>query len=259
MHFLIADDDAVHRSMLQRMVESLGHTADVAEDGSEAVASTRLRNYDVVLMDIHMPEMNGYDAARAISRASRAPFVAMLTADAGRESRANGLVSGARTVLNKPVRLDTLRELAETVRVATEENGHGPAASGPQSLAEPSVDSTEPIIDLPALERFRETMGADDDEFLEELESDFLVDAGRLADTIERHGARGDHAAMARAAHTLKSNAAMFGARRLSAQARAVEKLADAGLPYPWQPGVRRLRTEIDLVGRTLTARPYSA
>lgn len=254
MHFLIADDDAVHRTMLCRMVESLGHTADVAEDGSEAVASTRLKGYDVVLMDIHMPTMNGYDAARAISRSATAPFVAMLTADAGGESRALGLASGASMVLTKPVRIATLRDLAEAATAPR----HMPAGLGGHGFAWESHAAADvhepPVIDLETLGRFRSVMGADDLEFLEEIESDFLADADHLIDSIEAYGERPDHVAMARAAHTLKSNAAMFGALRLSMYARAIERLADAGLPYPWKPGVARLRAELGLVVNALSA-----
>ena len=236
------------------MIERLGHTADVAQDGQEAIACARVKDYDVVLLDIHMPSTNGYDAARTICSAKPHPYVAMLTADTEATARTASLVAGADAVLTKPVRLDTLRELAssaETVSCAAEVSVS--AALREQRNETESADLGESeVLDLKALRAFRDLMGAEDHNFIRELESDFTADARNLADSIERLGDRGDLTSMARAAHTLKSNAAMFGAMRLSSLARSLERLADTGLPYPWRPALGRLRIEIDLVDRVL-------
>lgn len=255
MNFLVTDDDPVQRTLLARMIEQLGHSADVARDGSEAIACARVKDYDVVLLDIHMPATNGYDAARTICSAKPRPYVAMLTADTEATSRTASLVAGADAVLTKPVRLDTLRELvssAETVSCAAEVSV--PAILEHRSDPGPADLDEYAVLDLEALRAFRDLMGADDPDFIHELESDFTADARTLADSIERLGDRGDLTSMARAAHTLKSNAAMFGAMRLSSLARSLERQADTGLPYPWRPALGRLRIEIDLVVQVLSS-----
>lgn len=253
MHFLVADDDPVQRTLLARMIERLGHSADVARDGQEAVASTHLKEYDAVLLDIHMPAMNGFDAARAMSREQHRPFIAMLTADVGRESRSAGFVSGADAVLTKPVRLDTLRDLVSSITASGDASAaHQGLSVGSAAAQATPGDHDEPALDLDVLRRFRTTMGAEDVAFIHELEEDFLRDAASLCDSIGRAGERQDFKAMARAAHTLKSNAAMFGAVRLARDARSLEKLADAGSPYPWQPLHRRVLAELDRVSDLL-------
>ena len=254
MHFLVADDDPVQRTLLARMIERLGHSADMARDGQEAVASIHIKEYDAVLLDIHMPAMNGFEAARLMSREARRPFIAMLTADVDRKSRTAGFVSGADAVLTKPVRLDTLRDLLSSIVASGDASAAHHGLSAGSIMAPGDIEPDEPTLDLDVLRRFRTTMGAEDTAFIHELEEDFLRDAGGLCETISRAGERQDFEAMARAAHTLKSNSAMFGAVRLARHARSLEKLADAGSPYPWQPLHRRVLAELHSVSELLTS-----
>ena len=67
-HILVVDDNSINRKKMRMAVERLGHTADVAENGTDAVAALRARNYDAVLLDIVMPEMDGFDVLRALKR-----------------------------------------------------------------------------------------------------------------------------------------------------------------------------------------------
>lgn len=67
-HILVVDDNGINRKKMRMAVERLGHTADVAENGSDAVAALRARNYDAVLLDIVMPEMDGFDVLRELKR-----------------------------------------------------------------------------------------------------------------------------------------------------------------------------------------------
>ncbi|HYY83863.1 MAG TPA: ATP-binding protein, partial [Beijerinckiaceae bacterium] len=111
LHVLIAEDGRVNRAVAVQALKSLGHTADVAMDGREAVAMARARHYDLILMDMQMPRMDGFAATRAIRALADfadTPIVA-LTANASASDRAACLASGMTGFLAKPFKATELR------------------------------------------------------------------------------------------------------------------------------------------------------
>jgi signal transduction histidine kinase/CheY-like chemotaxis protein len=113
LRVLVAEDNAVNQKVAARMLERLGLGADVAADGNEALQMYEMRPYDLILMDCHMPEMDGYAATAEIRRreGSRAhvPIVAM-TAEAMEGCRENCLQAGMDDYIAKPVKLEDLAE-----------------------------------------------------------------------------------------------------------------------------------------------------
>jgi CheY-like chemotaxis protein len=113
---LVADDNVVNQKIAVHMLEKLGLRADVALNGRDAVRMSAGRNYDAVLMDCQMPEMDGYEAAREIRGQEGAdrhvPIIAM-TADAFSTCRHRCLSAGMDDYLSKPVRLERLSEALE--------------------------------------------------------------------------------------------------------------------------------------------------
>lgn len=99
------------------MVELLGHSCDLAEDGAEAVAACEEHTYDAILMDIQMPKLNGVEATHAIRRmgGSKQPHIIAFTAYAFREDKERYLASGMDAFLSKPVRLEALLEALKQV------------------------------------------------------------------------------------------------------------------------------------------------
>jgi CheY-like chemotaxis protein len=109
MNILVADDHPVNRSMLQMLLGALGHAVDVVDDGAQACAITEIKVYDLVLMDLHMPVMDGLQAIVAIRARPRAPpRLVVVTADHSAESRADCLAGGADAVETKPLDLGKL-------------------------------------------------------------------------------------------------------------------------------------------------------
>jgi CheY-like chemotaxis protein len=108
---LLVDDDETVRNVLSRMLSSLGPHTEVASSGREAVRLFRERSYDLVLMDLHMPEMDGYQATAAMraheGAARRTPIIA-LTGAASESDRENSLEAGMDDHLWKPVQLEQL-------------------------------------------------------------------------------------------------------------------------------------------------------
>jgi signal transduction histidine kinase/ActR/RegA family two-component response regulator len=114
LHLLAAEDNAVNREVLAAMIDLAGHRVTFAEDGAAAVRAAQAQPFDLVLMDLHMPELDGIGATRAIRAMAgpmaRVPIVA-LTADVFPETRARCLEAGMNDFLTKPIGLPELMQL----------------------------------------------------------------------------------------------------------------------------------------------------
>jgi CheY-like chemotaxis protein len=111
LHILLAEDNVVNQKVAQQILGRLGYAADVAANGLEAVAAFERQPYDLVLMDVQMPEMDGLQATEAIRRtlpADRQPTIIAMTAAAMPEDRQQCLDAGMDGYIAKPVRLDEL-------------------------------------------------------------------------------------------------------------------------------------------------------
>lgn len=114
LRVLVADDNEVNRLVLETMLEGLGHTVGLAGDGAEALRAAEATPWDIILMDLHMPVMDGLEAARAILASTppgrpAVPIVA-LTADVFDETRASARSAGIVEFLTKPVNASDLRQ-----------------------------------------------------------------------------------------------------------------------------------------------------
>jgi signal transduction histidine kinase/CheY-like chemotaxis protein len=117
LRILLAEDNAVNQRVATLTLDRLGHRCDVAGDGEQAVAAVVAGDYDLVLMDLHMPRLDGIDATREIRRLvpGRRPRIVALTASATDESRRASLAAGMDDFLTKPLEVAELRRvLAET-------------------------------------------------------------------------------------------------------------------------------------------------
>jgi len=110
---LVVEDNQVNQLVAKRLLTRLGYIVDVASDGIEAVACFRDQSYDLILMDLQMPRMDGFEATREIramgERGKRVPIVA-LTANALPEHRDRSLADGMDDFISKPFNFETLAE-----------------------------------------------------------------------------------------------------------------------------------------------------
>ncbi|MBC7831590.1 MAG: response regulator, partial [Hyphomicrobium sp.] len=116
MRVLVADDNVVNRRMIRMLLGALGHTVDVVEDGALACLATQTQVYDVVLLDLNMPVMDGREAVVSMrARGKPAPRLIIVTADNTAESYAACMAAGADGVETKPLDLAKLSSImAET-------------------------------------------------------------------------------------------------------------------------------------------------
>ena len=211
---LVADDHPVNREVIQGQLGLLGLEADLAADGREALELWRRHRHGVVLLDIHMPELDGFDVARAIRREEEAgprrSGLIAVTANALKGEDERCYAAGMDGFVAKPLSLDALtRALARFVPGLGVEGG----ASGTRSGA-----SFDP-------EALRGLFGSDPARLSRLFET--FVDAAQ-ADLATLRTAS-NAAAQAEAAHRLKGAARMVGARVLADQASRVETTARAG------------------------------
>jgi CheY-like chemotaxis protein len=142
LHILLAEDHPVNQRLAVHLLEKWGHTVQVANNGQEAVAATALQTFDLVLMDVHMPEMNGFEATAAIrereaTTGERLPIIAM-TAYAMKGDRERCLEAGMDAYVSKPIQAQDL--------FSTIESFFGPddAVDHPANSIEESVVSQKP-------------------------------------------------------------------------------------------------------------------
>jgi signal transduction histidine kinase/DNA-binding response OmpR family regulator/HPt (histidine-containing phosphotransfer) domain-containing protein len=263
LRVLLAEDNPVNLRVAQLMLGKLGHTVDSVSDGLEAVRAVARVPYDVVLMDVQMPVMDGLEATRRI-RAShppeRQPHIIAMTASVLAEDEAACHAAGMDSHLPKPVRADDLRATLDAVVRLTPADAAGPAPREP--VIGPAVAPDEAVSRETLLrQRFTDIAGpepADDERtLLAALANSFVMTAPAaltaLSDAL--HG--GDAEAVQKQAHTLMGSAANVGAQALAAMcgsfeetARLGQLLGNTGL----DPALARAAGELDLTCRALIA-----
>ena len=216
MRILLAEDNEVNRKLALALLARMGYEADVARDGLEALSALRREPYDVVLMDVEMPELDGLEATRRIRSewpGDRQPRIIAMTANAMQGDRERCLEAGMDDYVSKPVRPEALAAAL----------GRAAPSAPPQN--EPSADGD--VIDGAAIEQLRAL--SDDDGFVRDIVASFLTDAPALLASLGEGVAEGDAETVRRAAHTLKSSAMTVGATALGRAAEELEATARAG------------------------------
>ena len=239
LRILLAEDNAVNQLVALRLLEKCGHTVVVAANGKKALEALDKDSYDLILMDIQMPEMNGWEATRAIREREREsgghiPIVAM-TAHAMKGDEEKCLASGMDDYLTKPIRIAEL--LAALDRISSHK-----ADSEIVLQSSSSPNSAGPAVDLAAtLERLD-----GDRSLFDELVEVFRNECPGLMGEIRRALVLQDAKRVERGAHTLKGSSSNVGAVAVSQAASEIESLASAGNLRGASEQCAALQTEIE-------------
>ncbi len=226
LSILLVDDSAVNRQVSVSMLKRMGYAPDVATGGAEAVASVVARPYDLVLMDVQMPEVDGVEATRRIRSLSgpRAAIrIVALTANAMPGDRERYLDAGMDGYLPKPLQPPALREVLMAAARALGRDGRPSPAPEP----EPSL----PPVDLEVLDALRETLSGEHPGLFEEVLESARVETQATVEALVQALRAGDTAGGREAAHALKSTSETVGARLLARHARVIELQCRAQLP----------------------------
>ena len=247
---LLAEDNPANQKVAVRMLEKLGYRVDVTDDGREALEALLKTAYAAVLMDVQMPDVDGYEATAEIRRREgeaddgrRVPVIAM-TANAMQGDREKALGAGMDDYLAKPVRQDKLAEVLS--RWVSRKPGleARPDAENGVAASPNAPNAPEPPLDEAVLAGLQDEGGPD---ILRELAGMFLDDApGRIGE-IRSSLQDGDPGGVERAAHTLKGGAGSMGATGMS---RLAAGLQEAGRGNDLSDAPRLLRELEDELGR---------
>jgi len=218
---LVVEDNELNQLVARGMVERLGFETDVAANGVEALEALASRAYDIVLMDCHMPVMDGFEATERIRETergrTRTPVVA-LTASALAADRERCLAAGMDDYLAKPIDPDLLAAVLERWSTPGQETDGVVARKG----AELSV-VRDPHLDPAQIEGLSELRTPDGGSLLATFIASFTRRADNRLETIRSCADRADDEALAMAAHELRGSAATIGAVRVASLCAELE------------------------------------
>jgi CheY-like chemotaxis protein/HPt (histidine-containing phosphotransfer) domain-containing protein len=229
LRMLLVEDNKTNQLVASKMLQGLGYTVDIAGNGFEAVAACTATSYDVVFMDVMMPEMDGLSATKAIRKLPPPhcdPHIIALTAVVQKEDRDLCLDAGMNDFLIKPVTKSAIAEKLEAFFAAAPAGT--PAAPAP--IPEPPSAAGDAERFAPATyAELAEALGPGGIGDVLEL---FLSDTERRFLVMREAAKDDDSERVKREIHSLKSSAANFGFLRLSTMAQALEQDA-FGLNWP--------------------------
>jgi PAS domain S-box-containing protein len=238
LRVLLAEDNPVNQTLATRILERLGHKVQVVNNGKEALGRAQAEEFDVILMDVQMPEMDGLEATAAIRDAEagtekHTPIIAM-TAHAMKGDREKCLSAGMDGYLSKPIRIDELKQAMSEIEK--------------QNADQFSEASFRAIGQLESL--LDSVMG--DRALLAEMAELWLVDSVKQENQIRTGLDSGDAVMVQRAAHALKGSVGTFQASAAQDAANQLEMSAKNGDLVGATKAFERLSTEISLVKQDL-------
>ena len=222
LRMLVVEDNEINRRLAVLMLEKLGHHFDIAKNGLEAVNAVEDKEYDAILMDCHMPVMDGYEATRRIRQIAATtpgrgtPRIIAMTANAMTGERERCAAVGMDDYLAKPVDIGLLREsLAKVPQTAVKQ-------------LEPTSHEAALLTSIrQAVEPLAEQLGADP---IADLLASFIQDTpDQLIELRQLAGLADQQPILRRAAHSLKGSVSLFGLAAFERTALQLEDLAIAG------------------------------
>ncbi len=259
-HVLLGEDNPVNQEIALLMLQTIGCTVTVAQNGREVLNHAKQSTHDLILMDCQMPEMDGFEATRLIREweqsGSRTPIpIIALTAHATPGDREHCLATGMSDYLSKPFSMKRLQAvLSSWLRpsigaLKREEPPAGlvslkrsiPVASSPEPAADASL-----VVDQKAWKSITSLQRPGKEDALAKILSLYLLDSQDLVNRLREGMLAGDAQAVNQAAHSLKSRSSVLGAVTLSKLCRQFEDLSRQGQLAEAEPLLAQLGAAFD-------------
>lgn len=212
---LVVEDNPVNQMVAIRMLEKLGFPADVAGNGSLGLEAIAQQHYDLVLMDMMMPVLNGVDATRQLRAREKPgqhlPVIAM-TANISEIDRETCIAAGMDDFLPKPIAIDAMKIILARWLKLDEK-------TDPASLVTARLTPAAGILNRAVLTELR---GLLNDDFEQTLQT-FFTDTEQCIKTLREAGSHGQHELLVRQAHTLKGSSSNFGTIELTELCAALQ------------------------------------
>jgi len=223
LRVLLADDNTINQKVGQSILKKFGYRADLASNGIEVLGALEQRAYDIVFLDVQMPELDGLETARQISKRwprEKRPCIIAMTGNALMGDREKCLEAGMDDYITKPVRIGELQQ-------AIERWGPARARKADTSFLRRNAPPVEELLDESILAELREVPPEDGVSMVRELVDLFLESAPQTIAQI--NDSTNDASKMALHTHTLKSMSLNLGAKRVVELSQKLEALIRDG------------------------------
>jgi PAS domain S-box-containing protein len=208
LRILVAEDNVVNQKVALAMIAKFGYRADIVSNGVEALVALRSKQYDIVFLDMQMPEMDGLQAARRIvesTELANRPVLIAMTANVSPRDRQDAMAAGCELFVDKPVKSSSLDAAINSARQRLNQRRAQPDPSKPPSAR---------IVDL------EQEVGKD---LVREIIALFIADAPSRVAALQSGAAGREPIAVSRAAHALRSAALNLGLQDLATRCASVE------------------------------------
>ncbi len=235
LDILVAEDNTVNQKFALRVLQKLSYDADVVSNGEKVLEAMEKKKYDLILMDIQMPVMDGIQATKEIYEryGQNRPWIIALTAHAMAGDREKYLKYGMDEYISKPIQITDLVDALKKCQGNPDNNGKKEkvekmdSQSVPNAQDKPDVSKgkklKEPNSHVIDVDVMKENIGLDDKEFMEDMINVFIEETEKLIKELDEALQHKDMGAMTRVAHTLKSSSATLGAMNLSGLSKELE------------------------------------
>jgi len=249
LRIMVADDNHINQKVISSLLTKMGHRADVVGNGKEALEAFKLVPYDILLMDVQMPEVDGFEACRQIraleqKKGQHTPIIA-ITAHARKADREKCLAAGMDDYVSKPIKVRDLnaalaRRMAgiksiPAIAAGSEAARHGEVLNIPEALA---------------------LVGGNRD-LLCEIARIFLDQYPRQLEKTRHALSRSDYQSLGGAAHTLAASVGQLGGQRAYAAAKKLEQVSNEADLSQALEALVELEKELRLLGSALTDPAY--
>ena len=224
LRILLAEDNMTNQQVAQRMLAKFGYQAQVAANGLDVLDMLRRQDFDLVLMDVQMPEMSGTEATHYIRTfwpPQRQPRIAAMTAYASEENRAWLMTTGMDDYIRKPVQVE---DLARVLRAAAHALRSG--APAPNTAA---ADDSAGTLDAELFNSFLTAVGGDDPVADAAFVESYVADMGTQLQALREALSNADSVRLSRVSHTLEGLSLQLGARDLAILSRRINVAAEPG------------------------------
>ncbi len=253
LRILLTEDISLNQKVALKMISSFGYEADIANNGREAVEAIQKKPYDLIFMDVQMPEMDGLEATHIIreNKQISQPYIVAMTAHAMKNDREDCLSAGMSDYISKPIRK---RDLAEAIKKcpicvappALVQGSVEPVQQPEQSAASPSNAFNAdlnlegvPVLDTHVIEQISK-----DSSFIKEVYHSFLSDAPNRLREIQTALDDEDSLSLEKSAHAFKSLSSCIGAMTLFHICKQIEAAGKAGQATSAKPLMSALEAD---------------
>ena len=259
LSILVAEDKRTNQIVIAKILDRAGHRVTLVDNGEAALDMLEMQEFDLVLMDVNMPVMNGIEATKLYRFAAlgrpHVPVVA-LTADATEEVARRCEEAGMDACITKPIEPNRLLEIIATLvpdegKPAQEMASSAEIANYP--AARPRLRAaTTSAVDVQTLNALEELGGKD---FVDELASQFIKDGSEVLDALAEAAALGDLTAFREQLHALRSAAANIGARGIYEMCLGWRHIAPEDFAIRGEGHLKKLNEEFERVRMALRGR----